>query len=354
MKEDRYIRQLILKGFGETSQQKLRSAKVLVIGAGGLGCPALQYLTAAGIGVIGIADDDIIALTNLHRQILYHMDDIGKLKVIVAAEKLSAINPEVKIIPYPVRITKNNVGILNDFDYVLDGTDNFTSRYVINDACVAFDKPLIFAAVSAYEGQVAIFNVPGTGGMRTNYRDLFPMPPDSGEVPNCAENGVIGVLPGIIGTMQAAELIKLITGIGTPLVNKLLNYNLLLQELYEIEITPSYAKKIIVHNDDDIVHIEGKKLRELLNLKSTLLIDVREPHEVPKIDKVISRQVPISTFDSFLQQDILEDNIILICQHGIRSVTAAERLKTKYGSAKNIFSLKGGIVKWIDYINNRI
>jgi adenylyltransferase/sulfurtransferase len=236
---ERYQRQIILKGFGEEGQQKLLQAKVLVIGAGGLGCPALQYLAAAGVGTIGIVDDDVISLSNLHRQVLYTPDDIDHPKVEVAASKLRQLNPDVNIYPYRIRLEKSNAfEIIRQYDLLIDGTDNFASRYMINDACFLLNKPLIYGAVSQYEGEVAVFSphflMGSTRGV--NYRDLFPNPPKDGEVLNCAEAGVLGVLPGIIGTMQAAEAIKLITGIGTPLMNKLLTYNVLSQEIYEVSL----------------------------------------------------------------------------------------------------------------------
>ncbi|RZJ99252.1 MAG: HesA/MoeB/ThiF family protein, partial [Flavobacterium sp.] len=211
---ERYERQLILKGFGLEAQQKLSKAKVLVVGAGGLGCPALQYLTAAGVGMIGVVDHDTISLNNLHRQILYSNDEIGKLKSEVASTKLRDLNPEIIIHAFPFRLVKNNIiQLLSNYDFILDCTDNFVSRYLINDACILLRKPLVFAAISGYEGQIAIFNVADEAGNSTNYRDLFPIPPNPEEVPNCAESGVLGALSGIIGTMQAAEAIKLITGL---------------------------------------------------------------------------------------------------------------------------------------------
>ena len=218
---ERYQRQILLKEFGIDAQQKLLQAKVLVIGAGGLGCPALQYLVAAGIGTIGIVDDDIVSLNNLHRQVLYTVNDIGLSKAEVAAEKLKALNDEINIISYNERLTnKNALALLMNMILLVDGTDNFSSRYMINDACVLLNKPLVYGAISKFEGQVAVFNIKDEIQIRAiNYRDLFPTPPKDDEVLNCAEAGVLGVLPGIIGTMQANETIKLITGIGKPLIN---------------------------------------------------------------------------------------------------------------------------------------
>ncbi|MEH3115144.1 ThiF family adenylyltransferase [Pedobacter terrae] len=364
MSAARYNRQIILKGFGEEAQQRLLRAKVLVIGAGGLGCPALQYLAAAGIGHIGIVDDDTISLSNLHRQILFTTADIGKLKVEVAAKRLQDMNPQIGIIRHPIRLQKNSIlDILSRYDYILDGTDNFESRYLINDACALLNKPLIFAAVSGFEGQLAIFNVPDHLTPSTNYRDLFPIPPDKDEVPNCADNGVIGVLPGVLGTMAAAETIKLIAKIGLTLTNKILSYNLLTQEQYTINIThgegytlPKTVDEFLDMDYQDTsegpqgyIEIDATELVKLQQLESTILIDVRERHEVPVLDKQIFTQVPMSEFGAFIGKEFFQKNVVLICQHGVRSVAAAEAMQEKYGDTKKIYSLKGGIIKWRDH-----
>jgi len=364
MKTERYDRQIILHGFGEEAQFRLSAARVLVIGAGGLGCPILQYLVAAGTGHIGIVDDDTIALSNLQRQILFSTADVGKLKTIVAVQRLQEMNPEIEIKPFNLRIQKNNIlDLLKAYDIIIDGTDNFDSRYLINDACTLLKKPLIFAAVSGYEGQLAIFNVKDHQGKATNYRDIFPVSPQAGEIPNCAENGVLGVVPGIIGAMAAAEAIKMITGIGKPLINILLHYNLLNQEQYQMHITPATDYTLPTTEDDFLkmnnhhdlespstyIEVDAIQMHALQQLPSTLLIDVRERHEVPVLDPVTYIKVPMSEFDTFLNTDIQEENILLLCQHGIRSVAAAEALQEKYGHSKKIYSLKGGIVKWRDH-----
>lgn len=365
MNQERYYRQLILKGFGSERQNLLSQRSVLVIGAGGLGCPALQYLTGAGVGSIGIADDDVIELTNLHRQTLYTSHDLGLNKAIVAATKLKELNPDIRIDGFNIRIYENNMlEIFSKYDIIFDGTDNFKSRYLINDACRQLGKPLVFAAVSGFEGQLAIFNVAGLNGISTNYRDIFPQEPEPGEIPNCAENGILGVTPGIIGTMAAAEIIKLITGIGKPLINKLLHYNILTLESYEINITPSSPMPAEHQNKQNYIRLdsERKAVQEIdaetmfamSKETSALLIDVRERHEYPKLNSEMFYQVPMSEFEAFLQSEVDQNNIILICQHGIRSVAAAERLDSVYGGDKNIYSLKGGIAKWKSYFNKMI
>lgn len=370
MKAERYNRQIILQGFGELNQKKLANASVLVIGAGGLGCPALLYLAASGVGTIGLVDGDTVSLSNLHRQVLFSTADIGQLKVEIAARKLAELNPEVSLKAYPFFITQTNIlAILKAYDFIVDGTDNFESRYLINDACAMLNKPLVFAAVAGYEGQLAVFNVEDENKTKTNYRDIFPVQPEKGEIPNCAENGIIGVLPGIIGTMQAAEIIKLITGIGKPMVNKLLNYNLLQQSIYEIDLiaAPDHTYAIPKNEfsflktkyscqkelkDHKVIEIDINELENLKREQTTILIDVREIHEIPKLNSQDYKQIPMSIFEDLLHQDISENNIVLLCQHGVRSVAAAEYLLEKYGNKKNVYSLKGGIVRWKDFFTS--
>lgn len=235
----RYQRQITLDTFGMQAQEKLTQGKVLVIGAGGLGCPVLQYLVAAGVGHIGIADFDTVHLSNLHRQILFGQDDIGKKKALVAKEKLLQLNNLVQIETYDIEWKQAAcIQYFPNYDIIIDATDNFASRYLINDACVLMGKPLVFGAVSKFEGQVAVFNSSPTA---CNYRDLFPIPPSSNEIDNCATAGVLGVLPGIIGVMQATEAIKIITRLGELIENKLINYNALTQSFYTIQLTKNAA-----------------------------------------------------------------------------------------------------------------
>lgn len=351
MRNERYNRQLILKGFGEAAQHRLSKARVLVIGAGGLGCPALQYLAAAGTGKLGIADDDTVSLSNLHRQILFTTADLGKLKAEVAAERLRQMNPETDITAHVLRIGKHHATeLFQNYDLVLDGTDNFETRYLINDTCAVLKKPLIFAAVSGFEGQLAVFNVDDQNGLRCNYRDLFPVPPKADEVPNCEDHGVIGVLPGVMGVMAATEVIKLLCGIGKPLINRLLHLNALTWQQHIIGISPGQGYTLSGRDFYELssghTEIDALQMQALQQGGSTLCIDVRERHEQPKLDKGRFLQVPMSEFSSFLEKEIAEEHIIVVCQHGIRSVAAAEALEEKYGSSKQIYSLKGGIVKW--------
>jgi molybdopterin/thiamine biosynthesis adenylyltransferase/rhodanese-related sulfurtransferase len=360
---ERYHRQMILKDFGAAGQQKLLKAQVLVIGAGGLGCPALQYLAATGIGTIGIVDDDVVSLSNLHRQILYSVNDIGFLKAERAAEKLRQLNPEITIITYPERLTNQNaLSIMDAYDIIIDGTDNFSTRYMINDACVLLNKPLVYGAVSQYEGQVAIFNYKKNPAEKAvNYRDLFPNPPKEGEVLNCAEAGVLGVLPGIIGTMQANETIKLITGIGKPLINRMLTFNTLNNRTYEIELSASPETRLLIPENKEVFketdydwlcssiaeqyEIDCNSFDDLLATGNIDVIDVREMNEMPAIEEFSFYQVPLKKLQENVSR-IQSDTVVIICQSGVRSLQASKQLSAIFGTSKKIFSLKGGIIQW--------
>lgn len=361
---ERYQRQMILKEFGEAGQQKLQTAKVLVIGAGGLGCPALQYLAAAGIGTIGVADDDLVSITNLHRQVLYSTFDIGFSKAATAKQKLTRLNPDIHINAYNERLTAQNaLAIIGNYDIIIDGTDNFSSRYLVNDACVLLGKPLVYGAVSQFEGQVALFNYRNKkGDSPVNYRDLFPTPPTDGEVLSCAEAGVLGVLPGIIGTMQANETIKLITGIGRPLVNRLLTYNALTNEVYEIALSakegtalliPATAAEFQAMDYEWLCasaatgfDIDPVIFDDLINTANVDVIDVREPDELPEATGFEYSRIPLSTFKE-KTGTIKNKTVVLFCQSGKRSLQAAQWLFDTFGESKKIYSLQGGILNWL-------
>jgi len=356
---ERYSRHLNLTGFGLAAQQKLQQAKVLVIGAGGLGCPVLQYLTAAGVGVIGIADDDVVSLSNLQRQVLYSVDDLGLLKAQQAAERLRRLNPEIIIHAHLQKVDSSNaLELLEKYDLVVDGTDNFASRYLINDACVLLGKPLVFAAVYQYEGQLAVFNVPGRGGIKTSYRDLFPTPPKASEAPDCNAAGVLGVLPGIMGIMQATEVIKLIAGIGDPLSNQLLTYNALSSESYTIQISPNAQAK--AHTPKDAAEfrqtdyewlcspgtrampvIDKLTFEQYKSDPSALILDVREFGEWPQAS-FPHLQIPLNSLKGEFRK-LEKDKIIVFCQSGKRSAAAAALLQEHFGDSKEIYTLAGGI-----------
>lgn len=356
----RYSRQIILKEFGEEAQEKLFNAKVLVAGAGGLGCPALLYLAAAGAGTIGIADFDVADISNLQRQTLYGMDDIGKSKAESAAKKLKAFNPEIEIRIYDVKLDNQNaLKIISEYDVIIDCTDNFQTRYLINDACVILAKPLVYGAVIGYEGQAAVFNfIDKKTGIKTNYRDLFPNPPDDGSVISCNEAGVLGVVPGIIGTMQAAEAIKIITGIGKVLCNTIISYNVLSNRFEKFTISPlentgssipgsqsefskyNYERFCGIKKSENEISVED--FYNLLVKENVRVIDIREENEMPLLNKLKSENIPMTVFEKNISLLNSDETIVLICQTGKRSSAAVEILKKKDSLCK-AYSLSGGI-----------
>ena len=360
---ERYQRQMILPGFGTQGQQKLGNAKVLVIGAGGLGCPVLQYLAAAGIGTIGIVDDDVVALNNLNRQVLYSVNDIGFSKAERSAHILKHLNPGIKIIPFTERLTVENALVLfDDFDIVIDGTDNFSTRYLINDACVLMNKPLVYGAISQFEGQVSVFNFKrNVNDEAVNYRDLFPEPPKDEEVLNCAEAGVLGVLPGIIGVMMANETIKLITGIGEPLVDQLLTYNALNNVIYQVALSPRKETRLLIPENESAFlqmdydwlcssgeappQIDVDKFHSLIAKGNVDVIDVREPGEIPEANDFSNIKIPLSRLAENTSL-IKSDTVVVFCQSGKRSLRASQILSGIFGANKKIYSLRGGIVEW--------
>lgn len=362
-KYQRYQRQTILKEFGKEAQNKLFQSKILVVGAGGLGCPALQYLAAAGAGTIGIIDFDLIELSNLQRQTLYNLDDIGKSKSETAAQKLRLFNPDIQFSVFNLKLdSKNALEIIKDYDLVIDGSDNFATRYLVNDACVLLNKPLVYGAVLRFEGQVGVFNLTDKKTeLTTNYRDLFPQPPLPSSVLSCNEAGVLGVLPGIIGTMQAAEAIKIITGIGKPLCNKMISYNLLNNFFYEFNISPLKAentnfpktKSEFLNFDYDwfcgikqevpeisVDEFDALRSNEVLNI-----IDVREIDELPTVDEFLFTQIPLSQFEKQVSTISIKNKTIIFCLLGKRSQTAAKILTNSFPDCC-VFSLKGGIEAW--------
>ncbi len=359
IRSERYHRQVILKELGESGQQKLRSSKVLVAGAGGLGCPVLQYLAAAGVGTIGIIDHDTVSLSNLHRQVLFTTADVGQPKVTAAAGRLADMNPGIEVISYMHRLaTHNALDILETFDVIVDATDNFPTRYLIGDACSLLAKPLVQGAVSRYEGQLAVFNCHTDPGKRpVCYRDLFPLPPENGEIANCAEAGVLGVLPAIIGSLQAAEVIKLLTGIGESLAGKLQTYHMLRNEWFTWDITPNARAEShmpqtrsafleTVYEADCALNgfeeIDAAGFTRLCREEDVVVIDVREHGEEPLLDECAHLRIPLSELQRSLDVSGVP-NIITVCQSGKRSLVAARLLADAF-KEKTIYSLRGGIV----------
>lgn len=367
---NRYQRQIQLKEIGQLGQDKISRAKVLVIGAGGLGCPALQYIAAAGVGTIGVIDFDVVEMSNLQRQILYTVEDIGQSKAITAAKKLEALNPEIKIQPYYFQITnKNALEIIENYDIVIDGSDNFATRYLINDACLLLDKPLIYGAVLRFEGQIGVFNLADSvTKIKTNYRDLFPKPPDAMSAISCNEIGVLGVIPGIIGTMQATEALKIITGVGKPLTNKVISYNALQNTFYDFEVVvnsnPSidypksktdfldYDYNWFCNPDSAVATISIEDFDRLRKHEKITTIDVREKGEFPVVDEFPFTLIPLIEFENLVSTIFQVDKIVVFCKSGQRSLSAVRILKEKYPMCE-AFSLVGGIENW-KKINNKI
>lgn len=338
----RYNRQIILSEMGLAGQVKLKTAKVLMIGAGALGCSVLQYLVAAGVGHIGIVDDDCVAISNLHRQILYSINDLNRLKVIVAKEKLEILNPYTSIAPYPERLTSGNADqICAPYDLVIDGSDNFPTRYLVNDTCVSLNKPLIFGSILKFEGQVSVFNWEGG----PNYRDLFPEAPPDGEVGNCSEIGVIGVLPGIIGAYMANEAIKIICGIGENLSGKLMRLNTL-ENTNAIFKIPKKIKVATVQKTTTVFIVNEINRSELENLiakfnECLLLIDVRENYEFEDYN-IGGLNIPINELSESINEFSAKKILVFCCQTGLRSKMAIQMIRALYDG--EMYSLKNGIV----------
>ncbi len=344
----RYSRQIILPEIGLNGQLQLKAAKVLVIGAGGLGCPVLQYLVAAGIGQIGIIDDDTVDITNLHRQILYSGNDLGLNKAITASIKLKLLNPHVIIEAYPVRINTDNAEkLLSAYDIIVDGSDNFLTRYLVNDTCLTLDKILVSGAIFKYEGQVAVFNYQHG----PSYRDLFLDDTNSATTDNCAEVGVLGVLPGIIGAYMAGEVIKIICQIGEVLSGKLLTVNALDCSTYIFKIPSgktdtkdaillSKSQKLLGQNDEialdkcktvSIDVINSVTLKELHGWLSeqadqVMLIDVRENYEFEE-GNLGGINIPIYELIEHLSEFQHVSKIVFYCQSGVRSKLAMQLVK---------------------------
>lgn len=359
--KNRYSRHISLDKVGLEGQEKLKATKVLVIGAGGLGCPILQYLSAAGIGSIGIIDFDNLDETNLQRQILFNSNDIGTNKAVAAKSHLEQLNPYVDFKIYPEKLTTHNaLQLFAKYDIIVDGTDNFSTRYLVNDASIITGKPLVYGAIYKFEGQVTVFNYKNG----PSYRCLFPEPPKAGSVPNCSDVGVIGVLPGIIGTQQANEVIKIILEIGEPLSGKLLTYNSLDNSFLKIKINRSETQiqKVLddavdfeqidydficgVKKEKNMQEIDIDKLKKWYkDSEDFQVIDVREEWEQPRLEKDNVIIAPLDELDEFIKEIPTDKKVVIICQHGIRSVAALEQLEREY-YFKNLINLQGGIVNW--------
>ncbi len=350
---ERYRRHIQLDEVGSSGQQKLSNAKVLVVGAGGLGCPILQYLATSGIGTLGIVDFDTVSVSNLHRQILYTANDVGKHKAEVARQQLQHLNPDIIVEAYTTALTVDNcLNILKPYDIIVDGTDNFVTRYLINDACLLLDKPMVFGALYKFEGQVSVFNHQNG----PSYRCLFPNPPAKNEVPNCNDTGVLGVLPGIIGLLQATEVLKIILGIGEVLSGKILFLNTLTYQQRILKFPRNEAiikgvKKNVkpkAVSTDDCIFTTSLSLNTIEATDNIVWIDVRENGETPELYGEHILKMPLSSFES--SQNLQNDGKrhIFFCQSGIRSQKATN-LAIESG-LMNCFSLKEGaheLKRWL-------
>lgn len=336
---ERYHCQIALPGFGISSQKLLKNARILIVGMGGLGCPSAQYLASSGIGTIGIADDDIVSESNLHRQILYTPNDIGMYKVDVAAKKLLQQNPSVSINPYRLKVTSSNVmDLISEFDLIIEGTDNFETKCLLNDACVLAGKPLVYGAIYQYEGQVSIWNVLQKDGTYSpNYRDVFP-DAESSQVPNCREGGVIPTLAGMVGCMQANEAIKYFTQSNDLLTGKLWIINVMSGKTQIIKLKNTPFQITGLPQTVELITFE-----ELNQSKENFdIIDVRNPEEHHQFN-IGGSNIPVEALEQHLDyiSDCLKP-VLVYCQSGKRSSEAVRKIKKVFPD-KNVFSLKGGI-----------
>jgi molybdopterin/thiamine biosynthesis adenylyltransferase/rhodanese-related sulfurtransferase/molybdopterin converting factor small subunit len=365
----RYSRHLIMPEVGMEGQLKLKAAKVALIGTGGLGAPLGMYLAAAGIGRIGLVDFDVVDFTNLQRQVIHGTKDVGKKKLDSAAETMLDINPYVEIDRHEVALSSENaLGILKDYDIVVDGTDNFPTRYLVNDACVLLGKPNVYGSIFRFEGQATIFAYPGG----PCYRCLYPEPPPPGLVPSCAEGGVLGILPGTVGLIQATETVKLILGIGEPLIGRLVLYDALAMRFRELKLRrnpecpvcgdhPTITKLIdyqefcgIPSHPQQEAPVEGDI--EPVEVKSKIdrgdrfvLIDVREPHEYQICNIPQAKLIPLGDLPKRVNELNSADEIVAHCKSGMRSAKAVEFLKQ--AGFKKVRNMKGGILAWSDKVD---
>jgi adenylyltransferase/sulfurtransferase len=365
----RYSRHLILPNVALDGQRRLKAARVLVVGAGGLGSPVALYLAAAGVGTLGLVDFDVVDVTNLQRQLLHGTADVGRSKLDSARDRIHDVNPHVHVEPYDTRLTSANaLEILREYDLVVDGTDNFATRYLTNDACVLLGKPNVYGSIFRFEGQASVFAT-ADGPC---YRCLFPEPPPPGLVPSCAEGGVLGVLPGIIGTIQAAEALKLVLGIGTSLAGRLLLVDALTMEHRVVRLRkdpncPACGTRTItelidydefcgtpggeaVADRDDVAEITPAELAARLREGPPLeLIDVREPGEWEVAHLPDARLIPLGRLAGSLATLDGACEIVVMCRSGQRSAAAARQLQA--AGFRKVRSLAGGLLRWSDDVD---
>ena len=368
----RYARHLLLPHVELAGQGKLKSSRMLVVGAGGLGSPVALYLAAAGVGTIGLVDFDVVDLSNLQRQILHGTDDVGRSKLDSARDRIRDANPHVHVESYHARLTSANaLEILHEYDIVIDGTDNFATRYLTNDACVLLGKPNVYGSIFRFEGQASVFSTPDG----PCYRCLFPEPPPPGVVPSCAEGGVLGVLPGIVGTIQATEALKLALGIGTSLAGRLLLVDALTMEFRSVKLRrdprcPACGTRTITElidydefcaggapaptmDTDRVLEITPRELAARLIEGADLdLIDVREPHEWEFTHLEGARLVPLGTLPGGVETLDRSREVVVMCRSGQRSATAVRQMQA--AGFRNVKNLAGGILRWSDDVDPRV
>ncbi len=369
---ERYSRHLIIPEFNIEGQRKLKAAKVLVVGSGGLGSPLLLYLAAAGVGTIGIVDFDVVDESNLQRQVLFGVESVGQPKVEAAKKRIESLNPHIQVNIYNIHLNSDNaLDIIKDYDVVADGTDNFPTRYLVNDACCILGKTNVYASIFRFDGQVSVFNYEQKNGERgPNYRDLFPEPPPPGLVPSCAEGGVIGVLPGIVGSLQANEVIKVITGVGEPLVGRLFLFDALRFETCILKIAKNPDLEPITELIDyvqfcgmpdeeaaavvkPVKEISVQNFQKLLDEKADFqLIDVREPHEYD-IVALDGELIPLGDILQNAAKIKKDKQVIIHCRSGARSATAIRELEANFGF-DNLYNLKGGVKAYAEEIDTSL
>jgi molybdopterin/thiamine biosynthesis adenylyltransferase/rhodanese-related sulfurtransferase len=364
----RYSRHLIMPEVGMEGQLKLKAARVLCIGAGGLGSPLALYLAAAGVGTLGVVDFDVVDYTNLQRQVIHTTADVGRKKLQSAAEKVKAINPFIQLRPFETRLTSENaLEIFRDFDIIVDGTDNFPTRYLVNDACVLTGKPNVYGSIFRFEGQVSVFATQDG----PCYRCLYPEPPPPGLVPSCAEGGVLGILPGLVGVMQATEAIKLILGKGEPLVGRLLLVDALGMRFRELKLRKNpdcpacgnhpTVTKLIDYNEfcgirgeekpvaSNVPEIQPEELKARLDAgEDIFILDVREPHEY-QICNLQGYLIPLGELASRAHELDSSREIVAHCRSGMRSAKAVSFLQQ--AGFRKVKNLAGGILAWSDKVD---
>jgi len=361
---ERYSRHLSLPEVGLTGQEKLRDARVLIVGAGGLGSPVALYLAAAGVGHLGLVDFDTVDVTNLQRQIIHGTKDVGRSKLLSARERIADVNPFVKVDTHETRLTSANaLDVIAGYDVVVDGTDNFPTRYLVNDACVLLGKPNVYGSIFRFDGQVSVFDAK----RGACYRCLYPEPPPPGAVPNCAEGGVLGILPGIVGTLQSNETVKLLLGMGEPLINRLLLLDALEMRFREVHFAKDPAcpvcgtaptiRELIDYEafcgvaqaaaSGPVKEIGATELSR--SLDRVLLIDVREPFEAEIAHIPGARLIPLGELQNRMDEIDRHADIVVHCRSGLRSAKAARWLEE--AGFERVRNLRGGILAWADEVD---